>query len=73
MTVTVIHNLAHLSDTERAKAAEWWASLTPADQMRRKEHANALRHPFGLELPEEEADWPSGETWAEVCYYDANA
>lgn len=73
MTVTHIQMLVPLSDQERTKAADWWASLTPADQMRRTEHASNSRAVFGLDLPEDEADWPSGETWAEVCYYDENA
>lgn len=64
-----------LNDDELAKARTWWADLSDAEQMRRREHAIAVRRPFGIELPENDGDehWPAGESWAAVCYDDENA
>lgn len=64
-----------LTDDELAKARTWWATLSEAEQMRRREHAVAIRKPFGIELPEDDDDerWPAGENWAAVCYDDGNA
>ncbi len=64
-----------LTDDELAKAHGWWAGLSEAEQMRRREHAITIREPFGIELPEDDDDerWPAGEGWAAVCYDDENA
>lgn len=64
-----------LTDDELAKARDWWASLSEAEQMRRREHAVAVRRPFGIELPEGDDDerWAVGECWAAVCYDDETA
>ena len=64
-----------LTDDELVKARDWWAGLSEAEQMRRREHAIAIRRPFGIDLPEDDADerWSSGEGWAAVCYDDESA
>lgn len=64
-----------LTDDELAKARDWWAGLSEVEQMRRREHALAIRRPFGIVLPENDDDdcWPAGEGWAAVCYDDENA
>ncbi len=64
-----------LTDDELAKARTWWAGLSEAEQMRRREHAVAIRKPFGIELPEDDDNerWPVGEGWAAVCYDDETA
>lgn len=64
-----------LTDDELAKARGWWAGLSEAEQMRRREHSIALREPFGIELPDDDDDerWPADEGWAAVCYDDENA
>lgn len=64
-----------LTDAELILAREWWAGLSDGEQMRRREHAVAVRVPFGIDLPEEEDDerWPAGEGWAAVCYDDERA
>lgn len=57
-----------LTDDELAKARTWWASLSEAEQMRRREHAIAIRRPFDIILPEDDDDrWPADEGWAAVC------
>lgn len=60
------HRFTMLNDDELAQARTWWAALSDAEQIRRREHAVALREPFGIDLPEKDDDerWPAGEGWA---------
>jgi hypothetical protein len=73
--VIVRHSLTMLTDDELAQARAWWVNLSEAEQMRRREHAIAIRKPFGIELPatDDDESWPTGEGWAAVCYEDENA
>lgn len=70
--VIVRNRFTMLTDDELAKARTWWSGLSEAEQMHRREHAIAIRMPFGIVLPEDEDDnrWPTGEGWAAVCYDD---
>lgn len=65
----------YLTDAQLAEAQIWWASLSEAEQERRREHAVNVRRAFGTELPEDDDDerWPAGEGWAAVCYDDEYA
>ena len=73
--IIVRHRFTALDDQQLAQAHIWWAGLSEAEQMRRRERAVEMRTPFGIELPEDDDDdrWPAGEGWAAVCYDDENA
>lgn len=73
--VIVRNRFTMLNDDELAKAHAWWAGLSDSEKIRRREHAAAIRKPFGIELPEDDNDerWPVGEGWAALCYDDENA
>ena len=48
--IIIRNRLTLLSDAELILAREWWAGLSDAEQMRRRERAVGVRTPFGIEL-----------------------